>query len=407
MNAAPNSDAPVWRHVNFRRFWLVRIGSMGAFQMQVVATGWLIYDLTGSALELGLVGLVQFIPRVALTLWAGALADRHDRRRITLACLLAQFAACGALAAGAWMQALTREHIFALVGLLGAARAFEMPALQSMLPRLVPTLLLPRALALSSAATQTAIIGGPALAGAIFLAGAATVYAVATLAFLAAAALTLRLPRSVPQHDTGTATDRSLFAGLRYVRSQPVMLGAISLDLFAVLLGGATALLPIYARDILRVGPGGLGLLQAAPAVGALAMSIVLSHRPLGGAIGRKLFGSVALFGLGTIVFALSTSFALSLAALCLLGAADSVSVVIRQTLVQLETPDAMRGRVSAVNAVFIGASNQLGEFESGVAAALIGVVPAVVAGGIGTLLVAALWIRLFPALWQRDRLAG
>lgn len=406
MSAAPGSDAPVWRHANFRRFWLVRVASMGAFQMQVVATGWLVYDLTGRALDLGLVGLVQFIPRVALTLWAGALADRHDRRRIALACLLAQFTACGALAAGAWMQALTREHIFALVALLGAARAFEMPAMQSMLPRLVPALLLPRAMAMSSAATQTAIIGGPALAGAIFLFGAATVYTVATIAFAAAAMLTLRLPRNLPEHHAGAAADRSLFAGLHYVRSQPVILGAISLDLFAVLLGGATALLPIYARDILHVGPGGLGLLQAAPAVGALAMSVLLSHRPLGGAVGRKLFGSVALFGLGTIVFALSTSFALSLVALGFLGAADSISVVIRQTLVQLETPDAMRGRVSAVNSVFIGASNQLGEFESGMAAALIGVVPSVVAGGIGTLLIAALWIRLFPALWQRDRLS-
>lgn len=395
-----------WRLRAYRNYWLVRVGSMGAYQMQVVATGWLIYDLTGSALDLGLVGLVQFVPRVALTLWAGALADRHDRRRIALACLLVQFAACAALAAGAAAGALSRVAVFALVGTIGAARAFEMPAMQAMLPRLVPLRLLARALAMSSAATQTAIVGGPALAGAIILAGTAAVYGTATLVFVAAAAAMLRVP-PLAEAASPAKADHSLFAGLTYIRSQPVILGAISLDLFAVLLGGATALLPIYARDILHVGAGGLGLLQAAPAFGALAMSVWLAHRPLGGAIGRKLFASVALFGLGTVVFALSTSFALSLAALALLGAADSVSVVIRQTLVQLETPDAMRGRVSAVNSVFIGASNQLGEFESGVMAALLGVVPSVVVGGVGTLLVATLWIRLFPTLWRRDRLAG
>ena len=322
-------------------------------------------------------------------------------------CMLAQLAACAALTAGAAAHALTREAIFVLVGIIGAARAFEMPALQSLLPRLVSARQLPRALAMSSAATQTAIVGGPALGGLIFLAGAPVVYGVASAVFLAAAVLIHLMPQPAGEAVPVPHPDKSLFAGLHYVRSQPVILGAISLDLFAVLLGGATALLPIFARDILHVGPSGLGLLQAAPAVGALAMSLHLSHRPLRGRVGRTLFASVAIFGLGTIVFALSTSFLLSLVALALLGAADSISVVIRQSLVQLETPDAMRGRVSAVNSVFIGASNQLGEFESGVAAALLGTVPSVVVGGLGTLLIAALWIRLFPALWRRDRLSG
>ncbi|MBK8337775.1 MAG: MFS transporter [Sterolibacteriaceae bacterium] len=407
-NPPPLLDASAyspWKVRAFLHYWFARVGSMGAYQMQVVATGWLVYELTGSALDLGLVGLVQFLPRVALTLWAGALADRHDRRRIAMLCMLAQLAACAALAAGAAAHALSRVTILALVGGIGAARAFEMPAMQSLLPRLVGTRQLPRALAMSSAAMQTAIVGGPALGGLIFLAGAPVVYAVAGAAFLAAALLMFTLPAPTDASATVAHADQSLFAGLRYVRQQPVILGAISLDLFAVLLCGATALLPIFARDILNVGPGGLGLLQAAPAAGALAMSLYLAQRPLSDRVGRTLFASVAVFGIGTIVFALSTSFLLSLGALALLGAADSISVVIRQSLVQLETPDAMRGRVSAVNSVFIGASNQLGEFESGVAAALLGTVPSVVAGGLGTLLIAALWIRLFPALWRRDRL--
>ncbi len=405
--AVPDASAhSPWKVRPFVHYWFARVGSMGAYQMQVVATGWLVYELTGSALDLGLIGLVQFLPRVALTLWAGALADRHDRRRIAMLCMLAQLAACAALAAGAATHALSRAAILVLVAGIGAARAFEMPAMQSLLPRLVSARQLPRALAMSSAAMQTAVVGGPALGGLILLAGPAAVYGVAAAAFLAAALSMFSLPAPTDAVAAVPHTDPSLFAGLRYVRGQPVILGAISLDLFAVLLGGATALLPIFARDILNVGPGGLGLLQAAPAAGALAMSLYLAQRPLRERVGRTLFISVAVFGLGTVVFALSTSFMLSLGALAVLGAADSISVVIRQTLVQLETPDAMRGRVSAVNSVFIGASNQLGEFESGVAAALLGTVPSVVAGGLGTLLIAVLWIRLFPALWRRDRLA-
>ncbi len=377
---------------------------MGAYQMQVVATGWAVYDLTNNPFDLGLVGLVQFLPRVALTLWAGAIADRHDRRRIAFLCTLVQMIACAMLALGSWTEVLSREGIFGLIAVIGAARAFEMPTMQSMLPNVIPVSDFPRGLAMSTAAMQIAIIGGPALAGLIFLAGVTSVYAVATLFFIVASVAMVTMPaiRVPKQH---ARSSESLLAGIHYIAANPVVLGAISLDLFAVLLGGATALLPIFAKDILKVGPTGLGLLQSAPAVGALAMTYFLSRYPLQSRVGRHLFISVALFGLGTIVFAFSTSFWLSLVTLIVIGAADCVSVVIRHSLVQLETPDDMRGRVSAVNSVFIGASNQLGEFESGMMAAWFGTVPSVAIGGLGTLLIVGLWMRLFPSLVRRDKL--
>ena len=372
--------------------------------MQVVATGWSVYVLTNNPFDLGLVGLVQFLPRIALTLWAGAVADRYDRRWIALICTLVQMVACGLLAVGNWRGVLTRELIFGLIAIIGAARAFEMPTMQSMLPNVLPRSLLPRGLAMSTAATQIAIIGGPALAGLIFLAGLTAVYAVATAFFILASVAMATMP---PIHVAvqRIRSSESLLAGIHFIAANPVILGAISLDLFAVLLGGATAMLPIFAKDILHVGPTGLGLLQAAPAFGALAMTFFLARYPLQKQVGRQLFVSVAIFGIGTVVFGLSTSFWLSIAMLIVLGAADCVSVVIRQSLVQLETPNDMRGRVSAVNSVFIGASNQLGEFESGMMAALLGTVPSVVIGGLGTLLIAGLWIRLFPSLVRRDKL--
>jgi len=377
---------------------------MGAYQMQTVATGWSVYSLTNNPFDLGLVGLVQFLPRIALTLWAGAVADRYDRRWIALVCTIAQMAACGILAWGSWTGVLSREGIFGLIAVIGAARAFEMPTMQSLLPNIIPNSELPRGLAISTAATQIAIVGGPALAGLIFLTGVTSVYAVAMVFFVVATiAMATMPPIRVPvQH---ARSSESLLAGIHFIAANPVILGAISLDLFAVLLGGATAMLPIFAKDILHVGPTGLGLLQAAPALGALVMTYLLSRVPLQTQVGHKLFISVAIFGLGTVLFALSTSFWLSLATLIVIGAADCVSVVIRQSLVQLETPNDMRGRVSAVNSVFIGASNQLGEFESGMMAAWLGTVPSVVMGGLGTLLVVGIWVRLFPSLVQRDNL--
>ena len=399
-----SSGQSLFRLKAFRHYWIARVSSSGAYQMQVVATGWSVYELTGNALDLGLVGLVQFVPKVLLTLWAGSVADRLDRRRIATTCTFIQLVTCALLACGSGLGWLSRESIFALIAIIGAARAFEMPTMQSILPNIVDASQFSRALTMSTAAIQIAIIGGPALAGLVFLTNVTNVYIVATLLFAVACTMMSLMP-PLPARISSRSND-SVWAGLQFIFSKPVILGAVSLDLFAVLFGGATAMLPIFAKDILRVGPTGLGILQASPAIGALAMTWYLSRFPLKRRIGRSLFVSVAIFGVGTILFALSTSFWFSLTMLVMLGAADCVSVVIRQSLVQLETPDDMRGRVSAVNSVFIGASNQLGEFESGAAAALIGIVPSVVAGGVGTLLIVAAWFRLFPSLAARDRLS-
>jgi MFS family permease len=297
----------------------------------------------------------------------------------------------------------SKETILFIMFVVGAVHAFEGPTMQSLLPGLVTGKLLPRALAWSASAMQTATIVGPALGGLLYTAGPTEVYAAAGVLFLAASVFLgfLRSVRTPVMREP--ATINSVFAGITFIRSRPEVLGAISLDLFAVLLGGATALLPIYARDILMAGPWGLGLLRSAPAVGALAMSLFLARRPLKHRVGRTMFNAVGIFGVATIVFALSTSFLLSLASLAVLGAADVISVVIRHSLVQIETPDEMRGRVSAVNSLFIGTSNQLGEFESGITAAWFGTVFAVLIGGIGTIIVVALWMRIFPQLVQTD----
>ena len=388
----------------FMRFWLARLGGIAANQMLLVAVAWHLYDLTGSAWDLGLVGLFQFVPALLMTLPAGHVADRLHRGRIFAACMAAQALVALLLVAATQGGYATRGLVFGISVVLGVARAFQMPAQQALTPLLVPPTLLARAVAVSASGVQAAVIGGPALGGLLYVAGASTVYlsCAALLALSCALALAVRYPH---QAATEGATWRTVLAGVGFVWRHKLLLGATSLDLFAVLLGGATALLPIYARDILHTGPQGLGLLRAAPAVGALAMSLVLARWPLQRRVGRKLLGAVAVFGLATVVFGLSEHFGLSLLALAVTGAADNISVVTRQTLVQLETPDAMRGRVAAVNSIFIGASNQLGEFESGATAALFGPVGSVVMGGAGTVLVAALWLRLFPALARRDRM--
>ena len=388
----------------FMRFWLARLGGIAANQMLLVAVAWHLYDITGSAWDLGLVGLFQFVPALLMTLPAGHVADRLHRGRIFAACMAAQALMALLLVAATQGGYATRGLVFGVSVVLGVARAFQMPAQQALTPLLVPPTLLARAVAVSASGVQAAIIGGPALGGLLYGLGATTVYltCAALLALSCALALAVRYPH---QPATDGATWGTVLAGVGFVWRHKLLLGATSLDLFAVLLGGATALLPIYARDILHTGPQGLGLLRAAPAVGALAMSLVLARWPLQRRVGRKLLGAVAVFGLATVVFGLSEHFGLSLLALAVTGAADNISVVTRQTLVQLETPDAMRGRVAAVNSIFIGASNQLGEFESGATAALFGPVGSVVMGGAGTVLVAALWLRLFPALARRDRM--
>ncbi len=404
MNTTPDTT-PLRSLPAFMRFWYARLAGTTGNQMLMVAVGWQMYDLTGSAWDLGLVGLLQFLPALLLTLVAGHVADRHDRSRILALAMTAQVVVALVLVAATHGHWASRWLLLVLSVAIGTAKAFQMPAQQALVPSLVPASVLPRALAFSSAGMQASIIGGPALGGFVYVAGPDVVYATCAACFVAAGVLFLRIGHPhvpPPKEPVSVAT---VLAGFRFIWQRPVVLGAISLDLFAVLLGGATALLPMFAKDVLHVGPWGLGLLRGAPAAGALCMSLVLTRWPVSRRVGHAMFAAVAVYGVSTMVFGVSTSFVLSLVALWVSGAADMVSVVIRQSLVQLETPDAMRGRVAAVNSIFIGASNQLGEFESGATAALMGPVGSVLLGGAGTLFIAALWFKLFPSLARRERL--
>ena len=392
------------------RMWFARLAGTTGNQMLMVAVGWQMYELTGSAWDLGLVGLFQFVPALLLTLVAGHVADRVHRGRIVAVCLLAQglvalVLVAGTQGLGAAVPWVSRDWLLGLSVVLGAARAFQMPAQQALTPMLVPPAMLPRAMAFSSAGNQASVIGGPALGGLIFVSGTTAVYSSCVVLFLIGCFLVSRVKYTHVAPLREPVSMAVLLAGAVFVWQRKALLGAVLLDLFAVLLGGATALLPLFAKDILHVGPWGLGLLRAAPAAGALVMSALLTRWPLARRVGYRMLAAVALYGVCMVVFGLSTSFVLSLIVLAISGAADMVSVVVRQTLVQLETPNEMRGRVSAINSVFIGASNQLGEFESGATAAVLGPVGSVVLGGVGTLLVAAAWLRYFPELAQRDRL--
>ncbi|UJR83592.1 MFS transporter [Sandaracinus amylolyticus] len=392
-------------HRAFLIYQGVRLMSVVAIQMMSVAIAWQVYERTEDAMALGMVGLAQFAPLFLLSPITGDVADRFDRRAVIAVCH-GVIAVCAALLA--WTAAhpeLGTAPIYLVLVLFGCARAFAGPAAQALLPALVPPAELAQGIALGSTTFQLATISGPALAGFVIAAGGAP-SAYATSAVLEVlAVLSLLAMRYVPerQERRGSGLAR-LLAGVRYVREHPVILGAISLDLFAVLLGGAVALMPIYARDILHVDERGFGFLRAAPAIGAGVVALVLAFRPLRRRAGLTMFACVGLFGIATIVFGVSRSFPLSLVALAVLGGADMVSVVIRQTVVQITTPPEMRGRVAAVNMVFIGASNELGELESGVTAAWLGTVPAVVIGGVGTLLVTAIWAFLFPQLRDVDR---
>jgi MFS family permease len=373
--------------------------------MLAVAIGWQLYALSGSALDLGLVGLVQFGTQIALTLIVGQTADRYDRRAIVALCRVASAVAAATLAVGTMGGGLTAGRILALVAVVGAARTFESPATTALVVSLVAPPMVPRAMAWSVSATQAARIVSPALGGVLYVLGAEVVYLTVASLFLIAALLAAFIRAPNVQRDREELTLDSFLSGILYIRNSRLLLGMMLLDLFAVLFGGATALLPIYARDVLHTGPWGLGLLRSAPAVGALATSIVLARYPIDRQVGRVMLRAVVVFGAATVVFGVSTHLALSLLALAVLGASDVVSVVIRASLVQLRTPDAMRGRVSAVHSLFTGTSNQLGEFESGLAAALFGVVPAVLIGGLGTITVAVVWMRLFPELRQASML--
>ena len=394
----------VLRHRSFILFWFARIGVTAGYQMLVVAMGWQLYALTSDPFDLGLIGLIQFIPAMLLFMVVGQITDRYDRRLVLLACQTIEAIAAATLLTAFLAGTTTRGLILGVAFILGVARAFEVTVMQIMVPSLVPVALVSRATAASATANQSATIVGPALGGFLYASGASIVYAACLALFLGAAVLTItiRLERSAATREPLSLT--TFFAGLNYIRHQRVILGVMSLDLFAVLLGGVTALLPVFARDIYASGPWALGLLRAAPSVGALAMALVLTRWQFQRGAGKIILAAVAAFGLAIILFALSRSLILALAALAMLGASDMVSVVIRMTLVQLGTPDDVRGRVTAVNGLFIGASNQLGEFRAGAMASWIGAVPAVLLGGIGTLVVVALWTRLFPELARIDR---
>jgi len=401
----PAGSSALLKNPSFLFFVVSRSFSRFSGQIAAVAVGWQIYDLTGSAFDLGMIGLVQFLPTAVLVFVAGHAADRYARTRVVQVCLLVEALTALFLAWGAYQGSLTVLQIFIAMAVLGTAGAFESPAIAALLPLVAPQGSLQRATAISSGVGQLATITGPALGGLAYAVAPALPYGIMVLFCVSGVLLMggIRLTQPAVVRDAATPAD--LFAGVRFVRNNPAILGTISLDLFAVLLGGATALLPIYARDILQTGPLGLGLLRAAPAVGALLMTAVLARHAIRRRVGMRMFQAVIVFGVATVIFAVSQVMWLSLLSLAIMGAADTVSVVIRFSLVQLATPDAMRGRVGAVNFLFINASNQLGQFESGVTAALFGAMPAAVLGGVGTVAIALLWMKLFPTLRDVERL--
>jgi MFS family permease len=412
MSGAALERGALLRDADFRRYVTARFFSGIAAQMLVIGVGWQVYRMTGRLLDLGLIGLSQFLPFLAFALFAGHAADRFDRRLILCACAVVQAGCALALGAAAVAGIASTGPIFAILALLGVARAFQMPAAQSFLPNLVPAEALPAAVAIGSSTAQVATIAGPSLGGVVYAlaqtrlgatAGAGAVYLGAAVLLALALAMLVRVRRRVGSARRGAAA-RDLLQGLRFVWRRKPVLGALSLDLFAVLFGGATALLPAFTRDVLHAGPAQFGLLRAAPGLGAGLTALWLAAAPIRRRVGPTMFAGVAVFGVATVVFGLTRRFAIALIALVVLGASDMISVFVRHVLVQLATPDEIRGRVSAVNSMFIGASNELGEFESGLTAAWLGLVPAIVAGGVATLVVGALWSAwLFPQLRRLD----
>ncbi len=403
----PETDAAVYRQPGFAAFLVSRLAAVFAMQIQAIVVAWQVYDITRDPLTLGYVGLAQFLPMVVLLLPAGDLVDRFDRKRILQLSWLTQGVCSACLIALSLQRPESALPFYAVLVLFGAARAFTGPTLQSLLPQIVPRAQLGKAIALNSSIMKIGVIGGPLLGGLLYTFGAALTYSVVLACFVVALLGLFGVPvryavERQPRDDTAW---QRFTAGIRYIRSKPVILGVISLDLFAVLFGGIVALLPVYAHEILHVGPEGLGALRSAIAIGALLMGLYLGVRAINRHAGLTMFAAVAVFGLANLVFALSHWFWLSFGALLIAGAADMISVYVRLTLLQLATPDEMRGRVNAVNMLFIGASNELGEFESGVTAAWFGTVPAAVIGAVGTLGIVGLWMWAFPVLRRADRL--
>lgn len=407
MSAISLQGLAVFRHRDFALIWTATFLSSVAMAMMAVAIGWQIYDLTGSAFDLGLVGLAEFLPSVLLVLVTGAAADRFDRRLVTIAALTAELLCALTLAYLTWHLLADRLSILAIAAGFGVARAFAAPAARALLPVLVPVAELPSAIAWSSISWQAAVVGGPAIGGFLYAwHGADSVYATAAaLLLLSAAGLAAirRPPRAASRTDEPIA--RQIVAGLRLIFRRKILLGVISLDLFAVMFSGAIALLPIFAKDVLQTGPDGLGMLRAAPGIGATLVAIYLTQFPLKRAVGRWLFAGVGAFGLAAIAFSVSRDFYLSCALLAIMGAGDMMSVYIRGTIVPLATPDWLRGRVMAVEMVFIGASNELGAFCAGVLASILGAVAAVTFGGTATVLIVLAWMRLFPEIVRIERL--
>ncbi len=396
-----------FRYPAFLKFQAARFFIVVATEMQAVAVGWQVYEITKRPLDLGLVGLAQFLPGIVLFLVSGHVADRFNRRNLLILCDLG-FATCFALLLAITLRgAVSITAVFAVLVLLGVVRSFNGPVSRAMLPHLVPPEHFAGSVAWASSIFQAATILGPILGGLIyaFARGPVAVYACAALATGVAIALTLQLPAQEKERARPAANLSTVFEGFRYIWREKLILGSISLDLFAVLLGGAVALLPVYAREILNAGPWALGILRSAPGVGAGIMAIAIAHRPLRNRAGATMLWCVAGFGLCTVVFGVSRSFAISLAALFLVGATDMVSVIVRATLIQVKTPDEMRGRVNAVDMIFIGASNELGQFESGITAQWFGAVPAVILGGIGAIAVTGLWAWMFPQLRKVNEL--
>ncbi len=408
--AQPSSTGrAVFAYPSYNRYVLARLFVVLAIEMQSVAVGWRVYEITRSPMALGLTGLMQFLPGILLFLVAGHAADRWDRRNLVLLCYLGLAACSVALLATEMSGLRTVYPIYAVLFLLGIARAFNGPAQRALLPQLVPVEIFSSAVAYDASAFQTATILGPSLGGLLYalFGGPSALYGIAAAAQFVSLIFMLGVtPRKISRSREPLSVETAL-AGFRYIWRQRVILGSISLDLFAVLLGGAVALLPVYAKEILLTGPWGLGLLRSAPGVGAASMAIFLAHRPVRTRAGAIMLWCVAGFGAATIVFAYSRSLTVSLISLALVGATDMVSVVVRGTLVQVTTPDEMRGRVNSVELIFIGASNQLGQFESGLTAQWFGTVPAVALGGIGALVVTGLWAWLFPEIRMADLPGG
>jgi MFS family permease len=404
MSSKSSRGLGVLRNRNLAFYLSSRFLGTVAVQMQSVAVGWQVYQLTGSLFDLGLIGLAQFAPFLLLILWAGHVADTHNRRVIVQLCQCVQLLCSVLLLLFTLSGSRTVGVVFAILVVYGSARAFMMPASQAVLRNIVPNQDFGEAVALSSSTFHVAVIAGPVLGGLLYVFGPAWVYATST-GLLVLAVVLMGITKSAPQAMNKNAVSwHTLLEGLRFVWSRPIVLGAISLDLFAVLFGGATALLPAYAHDVLHTGPTGLGLLRTAPGAGAALCSVALAFWPIRRRVGAWMFGGVALFGVSTLVLGWTASFAVALAALFLLGAGDMVSVYVRHLLVQYETPDEIRGRVSAVNSVFIGASNELGEFESGLTAGWFGLIRAILLGGAATLAVTGIWSMLFPVLSRMDR---